>query len=162
MSNRGLKAGSGPAAKQSSAIPIPVPSLYHIGCRITDLENVHDSYDTQQLDKALSSQQHHALERAKSLVYAQVEALVDLGLAMVPETVPDVVAQLVMAERRLDWMISCDLSGREMKGIADDVLHVVRASLPLLARAAGVPMEDVSNSDGDFSAWERLETVEVR
>jgi hypothetical protein len=32
----------------------------------------------------------------------------------------------------------------------------------LLAKAGGIALDEVSNAGGDFSAWERLETVEVR
>ncbi len=161
MSNRRSNGGGSPASAQSVRAA-PMPSLCDIGRQIVALENIHDSYDTQELQRDLSSHQRHALERAKSLIFAQTEALVDLGLAMVPQTVPDVVAQLVMTDRRLDWLVACDMPAEEMKAIAEDVLHVVRASPPLLAKAGGIALEEVSNAGSDFSAWERLETVEVR
>jgi hypothetical protein len=148
--------------RAQSARPTLTPSLYDIGRQIVALENIHDAYDTEELKRDLPGDKRHALERAKSLVFAQTEALVDLGLAMVPETVPDVVAQLVMVDRRLDWLVACDMPAEEMKAIAEDVLHVVRAALPLLARAGGIALDDVSNAGGNFSAWERLEMVEVR
>jgi hypothetical protein len=138
-----------------------MPSLYDIGRQVVALENIHDAYDTEELKRDPPGDKRHALERAKSLVFAQTEALVDLGLAMVPQTVPDVVAQLVMVDRRLDWLVACDMPAAEMKAIAEDVLHVVRASLPLLAKAGGIALDDVSNAGGNFSAWERLEMVEA-
>lgn len=63
---------------------------------------------------------------------------------MTPETVPDVVAQLVLADRRLDEIVGCDMSVEEMRKIAGDVLHVIRMSLPLLARAAQIDLAEVA------------------
>jgi hypothetical protein len=160
MSNRRSNGGAGPTPAQPVR-GVPMQSLYDIGRQIVALENIHDAYDTQELERGLPGHKLHALYRAKSLISAQTEALVDLGLAMVPETVPDVVAQLVMTDRRLDWLVACDMPAEEMRTIAEDVLHVVRAALPLLAKAGGIALADVSNAGGNFSAWERLEMVEA-
>ncbi len=133
-----------------------LPSLHDLGRQIVVLENIHDAHDTRELDPGLGSDEMHAVKRAKSLVFGQTEALVDLLLASVPDTVPDIIAQLLAAERRLDWLMACDMSVEEMKKIAADVLHVIRASLPVLAQEADIALADVSTSSGLFWASERM------
>ncbi len=59
-------------------------SLYEIGRQIVALSNLHDAYDQKGMERGLPFQERRALEKAKSLVFSQEEALVDLGLAMAP------------------------------------------------------------------------------
>jgi hypothetical protein len=70
--------------------------------------------------------------------------------------VPDIIAQLLAAERRLDWLMACDMSVEEMKKVADDVLHVIRASLPVLAQEVDIALADISTSSGLLWASERM------
>jgi hypothetical protein len=141
--------------KVKGSVP-SLPSLHDLGRQIVVLENIHDAHDTRELEPGLGSDEVRALKRAKSLVFDQTEALVSLLLASVPDTVPDIIAQLLAAERRLDWLMACDMSVEEAKKIAGDVLHVIRASLPVLAQEADIALAEVSTSSGLFWASERM------
>jgi hypothetical protein len=143
MSNRRTNGGVGPTPAPSVRA-VPLPSLYDIGRQIVVLGKVGDGYDEKELDRSLTFKERKRLEKAKSLVFTQEEALVDLGLAMTPETVRDVVAQLVLADRRLDEIVACDMSIEEIRTIAANALRVVRSSLPLLARAAQIDLAEVA------------------
>jgi hypothetical protein len=110
----------------------PKVSLYEIGCQIVALNNVYNAYDTKGLERGLPIRERRDLEKAKSKLFRQEEALVDLGIAMVPGTVPDVVAQLVLADRRRDEIVACDMPAEDMQKIVADALHVIRAYLPAL------------------------------
>ena len=133
--------GMGARAPRKAASKV---SLCEIGRQIVALTNVYNAHDTKTLERGRPIRERRALEKAKSKLFCQEEALVDLGLAMAPATLPDVVAQLVLADRRLDEIVACEMSAEDMQKIVAAALHVIRASLPLLARAAQIDLAAVA------------------
>ncbi len=50
----------------------------------------------------------------------------------------------MLADRRLDEIVACDMDYEDARKIAADALHVIRSSLPLLARAAQIDLAEVA------------------
>ena len=114
----------------------PPLTLLDIGRRIITLIEPYGAFDeaqtkAEQIDD--HSKRMRSLRMAKrgvSLTFKQQEALVDLGLLMVPQTLADVAAQLSMVDRRMDMFRASEVSEDEMRDFLGATLHVLRAALP--------------------------------
>ncbi len=82
------------------------------------------------------------------LVFLEQEALVELGMLMVPLSLPDVTAQLSLLDRRMDQFACSEIHVEEVEGFLHKALHVIRASLPVIAHAAQIDLRNV------YDQWE--------
>lgn len=140
--------------------PVALPSLYDLGlliCALSDERNRQDEIvlATGGTRGAPDWDRNEQAKRAMDLLFAREEALVDLGLTMVPEAPADAVAALSLVARRLDEACACDLDLEEMRAIARGALQAMRCALPVVAETAGVDLDDLSGSDRKLCAKAR-------
>ena len=160
MSRR--KGGLPPAEANVRTADISAPlSLVDLGRRIIALNDICEDLDAartpddQYSADESKSRRARAAEIGSQIAFNQTEALVDLGLLMVPQSLADVTAQLCILDRRMDLFHGSVVPDEELRDFLASALHVIRSSLPVIAEAAQIGLGEVYDRWEVFCSAER-------
>ena len=136
-------------------------SLVDLGRQVIALNEICEGLDGERTPTDRYSADENKNRRARAaetgyqLAFDQTEALVDLGLLLVPQTLADVAAQLSILDRRMDLFHGSVVSEDEMSDFLASALHVIRSSLPVIAEAAQIGLGEVYDRWEAFCSAER-------